>query len=153
MPQIEDNFAPVGRHLPSLIVAIAGGVALRLLTGAGLITNWSFAIGLIVWTLAVVPNLPGLLTGEASPRQRGVALAWLVAAMCIATIPDWGTVLNASGWRLLVAIILIAVGGLSARAALDTTPRTPAESPDLVGIDRDFTPAEIVEAERVVGAL
>lgn len=151
VPQIEEQFAPVGRHLPSLVVAIGGGVALRLLTGAGVISNWSFAIGLIVWTLAVVPNLPGLLGGEATARQRVVAVAWLAVAMGFAAGLDWGTVLNASGWRLLVAIILVAGGGLSARAALDTTPRTPPESPDLMGIDRDFTPAEITRAEQVVG--
>jgi branched-chain amino acid transport system permease protein len=153
VPQIEERFAPVGQHLPSLVVAIAGGVVLRLLTGAGLVSNWSFAIGVIVWTLGVVPNLPSLLSGEVPARQRLVGLAWVVAMMVVAAGVDWGSVLGASGWRLVVAILLIAVGGLSARAALDTTPRISAESPDLVGLDRDFTPAEISEAERYVGAI
>jgi len=153
VPQIEDNFAPVGRHLPSLVVAIAGGVVLRLLTGAGLVSNWSFVIGLAVWTLAVVPNLPGLLGSDAPTRRRLAALGWLAVAVGCAAGIDWGTMLGASGWRLLVGVILIAGGGLGARSILDTTPRIPVESPDLIGLDRDFTPAEIAEAERVVGAV
>jgi branched-chain amino acid transport system permease protein len=152
VPQIEEPFAPVGRHLPSLVVAIAGAVVLRLLTGP-VISNWSFTVGLIVWVLAVVPNLPALLAGEATPARRALVGAGLAAVMVVAAGVDWSTVLNATGWRMLMAVLIVAVAGPTARSALDTTPRTPAESPDLAGIDRDFTPAEIAEVDRVLGAM
>ncbi len=153
VPQIEENFAPVGRHLPSIVIAIAGAVVLRLLTGLGVIGNWSFAVGLAVWVLAVVPNLPALLAGSAELGRRFAVGMGLLGVMGVAAGLDWATLLNASGWRLLMIVVIVAVAGPAARSALDTTVRTPAVSPDLIGIDRPFTPAEILEAERAVGAV
>lgn len=152
VPQIEEPFAPVGRHLPSLVIAIAGAVVLRLLTGP-VLSNWSFTVGLIVWVLAVVPNLPGILSGDVPIARRVTVAVGLAAAMVLAAGVNWGTVLNATGWRLLVAILIIVGAGLTGRSALDATPRTPRESPDMVGIDRDFSPAEIAEVDRVLGGV
>ena len=153
VPQIEETFAPVGRHVPSIVLAIVGAVVLRVLTGLEIISNWSFAVGLAVWVLAVVPNLPALLTGAATTQRRMAVAVGLAGVMVIAAGLDWGTLLNASGWRLLMIVLIVAVAGPTARSALDTTVRTPAISPDLAGIDRAFTPAEILEAERAVGAV
>ena len=77
----------------------------------------------------------------------------LAGVMVIAAGLDWATLLNATGWRLLMIVLIVAVAGPMARAALDTTPRTPTVSPDLIGIDRDFTPAEILEVDRALGAV
>ena len=159
VPDIARNYGAVGRHLPSLVIAIAGGVALRLATGWGWISNWSFAIGLLVWVVAVVPNLPALGGYHdpgvtLAPRQRRVAVGiGLAVVVLIAVGVDWGTALNATGWRILVGMLMAFIAGLGARALCHARPEAARESPDTMGMDRPFSAAELREAERMVGSL
>jgi branched-chain amino acid transport system permease protein len=91
VPQIEQAFAPVSRRWTTLITAIGGGVVLRLAVEAGLLDNWSFAMALVVWVLAVVPNLPALLghppdAPAAVPARRALVGAVLLGAVALAAI-------------------------------------------------------------------
>jgi len=158
VPQIADNYGPVGRHRPSLVVAIAGVVVLRLLTGLGWISNWSFVIGLLAWMVAVVPNLPAL-AGHAEPgstlapaRRRLWVGIGLAVVMVLAAGIDWSTALNATGWRILVALLVAVPAGLGARALCAARPEGIRESPDAIGLDRPFTAAELADADRMVGS-
>lgn len=150
--QVADNFRPVGKHLPSTLIGIAGGIVVWSLVALDVISRWTFVFGLVVWTLAVVPNLPGLLTHPVAPARRGLAAAWLAGGLLLALGIDWSSALDATGARLLTIIILVALVGPTVQRLLDPTPRVTKESPDTVGLDRDFTDLEIDDAERAIGA-
>jgi branched-chain amino acid transport system permease protein len=149
--QIAESFRPVTEDRTSLIIAISGGLALWLLEASGVVTHWGFFGALAVWGLGCVPNLPIVL------RQRGrnlhASLAFAAVGLGIASFLDDIFTSAPTGGRLLITIVLaIGTGVLIQRAA---SPRvlTAKSSPDLLGIDRDFTPEEVTEAEREIGAV
>jgi branched-chain amino acid transport system permease protein len=150
--QVAETFRPVGRHRPSVVIGLVGAVGLWALTTTGAIGNWQFFVALVVWTLGIVPNLPGLIAGEASTRRRGMAGVWLAIGILVAAGVDWSTALPSTGSRLLAVMVLVAGFGVVSQRLLDPTPRVAKSSPDVVGLDREFTDIEIEQAERAVGA-
>jgi ABC-type branched-subunit amino acid transport system permease subunit len=150
--QIADSFRPAGQHRLSIVIGVAAGVGLWALTDLDLINHWQFVVGLVVWTLAVVPNLPALLTGPVTGTPRTLAAVWLAVGVCLAAGVDWSSALPSTGSRILAIIVMVALFGPVAARFLDPAPRVVKESPDTIGIDRPFTDVELEQADRVVGA-
>jgi hypothetical protein len=61
---------------------------------------------------------------------------------------DWSTALDVTGQRLIAIVILVAVIGLGAQRIMESGPRVRADSPDVIGLDRDFSGEEIERAEQ-----
>jgi hypothetical protein len=145
---IGHNYKSLENRWELIAIAGAGGVGLWALCNFGAISRWSFAVGIAVWTLAVVTNLVALAQ-SATPR-RPFAIAALAAGLAVAIIPDWNDIAT-PGWRVLLGFGLCVVSGQLARRLMDATPRVTAESPDAIGLDRPFTPEEIERADRMLG--
>lgn len=149
--QIAEGYRPVTQDRTSLVIAVSGLFALWLLEGLGVVSHWGFVAALAVWVLGCVPNLPVVT------RQRGrnlnTSLGFAAVSLGVGAFFDDVFAFAPTGGRLLAMIVLaIGTGGLIQRSA---SPRvvTARTSPDLVGLDRDFTPEEVTEAERAIGAV
>jgi branched-chain amino acid transport system permease protein len=145
---IGHNYKPLEGRWALIAISGAGGVGLWALCNFDVISRWSFAIGVAVWTLAIVTNLVAL-ADPATPR-RPLGIVALAAGLAVAIVPDWNDIAT-PGWRVLLGFALCVVTGQVARRLMDATPRVAAESPDTIGLDRPFTTEEIERADRILG--
>jgi len=129
-----------------LAVVGAGAFVIWALTAADVLSHWTFVVTGVVWFLAVAPNLP--LVVDSSSARRATAVVYLAAGLVITAAIDWSTALDVTGQRLIAIVILVAVIGLGAQRIMESGPRVRADSPDVIGLDRDFSGEEIEHAER-----
>jgi hypothetical protein len=73
-----------------------------------------------------------------------------VGILLSATI-DWSSALDATGKRLIATILFVALFGVGAQRISESNPRVHVDSPDTIGLSRDFTLDEIDGAERSLG--
>ncbi len=149
---IGDAYRQVGESRPALGCSIAGPIVLWILARSHTITNWTFVGTIIVFTLAVVPLLPVLF----NPIPGGRALltgAWLIAVVVVVGSLDWDTLVSSNGMRLLLMVLAAATAaGLAFPIHGAIPPRTePEPSPDLLGIDRPMSAADVLEADVILG--
>lgn len=147
--QIADTYRVLERRWALIGVAITGAVGLWALTTFDVIDHWQFFIASVVWVLAVTPNLPNLVVAPAA--RRVVAALLLAAGLALALLVSWDTSLDATGKRLIATILLVAFFGVGAQRTLESAPRVHRGSPDVLGLDSDFTLDDIDRAERALG--
>ncbi|MEY4360824.1 MAG: hypothetical protein RL391_130 [Actinomycetota bacterium] len=129
-----------------LAVVGIGGLVIWALTAAEVLSHWTFVVTGVVWFLAVAPNLPTLV--DSSSARRTTAAVYLAFGLVITGGIDWSTALDVTGQRLIAIVILVAVIGLGAQRIMESGPRVRADSPDVIGLDRDFSGEEIERAEQ-----
>lgn len=149
--QIGDAFRGMMQRGRLVGVACAGAFVIWALTTVDALSHWSFFVTMIVWTLAVAPNLPNLASAERG--RRIVAGAWLAVGLGVAGGIDWSTALDATGKRIIVTIGLVALFGVGAQRLTENAPRVHAASPDLAGLGVAFTREEIETAEQKIGVV
>ena len=149
--QIGDAFRPLTQQPRLVTISLTGAVAIWALTTVDAISHWTFFVTMIVWVLAVSPNLPALLAADRG--RRLVAGAWLAIGLAVSAGIDWGTALDATGKRIIVIVGLVALFGVGAQRFTENAPRVHTASPDLAGLDTAFTREEIEVAEQKIGVV
>ena len=147
--QVADNFRVLVGRWMLIGFAGTGAVVLWALSTVGTIDHWQFFVASVVWILAVTPNLPNLLT--ASGARRAIASGWLVVGVALAAIINWDTSLDATGKRLVATGLMVALFGVGAQRLCESAPRVHRASPDVLGLNDDFTLDDIDTAERALG--
>ncbi len=157
-PQMAAGYRAVGESVPSLAVTGIGGIGLWLLTRAGVITKWSFFAALLLFAVAVVPLLPILFAKvtEDGPHPRRAATAiWLALGLAFAALFPWAEQITSNGWRILAILaftiltVRIAIGVLGVIPEAVKKPQV--ASPDELGLDRQLTRADALDAGRMLG--
>jgi hypothetical protein len=116
------------------------------------LNHWQFGFTLIIWTLAVAPNLPALLSHPSS-RRRLIAVAWLVLGVTLCATVNWDQVFANDSWLVLVLVIFIAAFGTGTQRLLEYTRPSGVESPDDIGLRHAFLADEVERIDRSLGVV
>ncbi|NLA35185.1 MAG: hypothetical protein GX868_05795, partial [Actinobacteria bacterium] len=150
--QIGEAYRAVLDRGASLGLTLAGPVIFWVLARSGTITGWGFVAMLVVFFLGVVPLLPVLL----EPIEGGRALpagVVMVGGLAVVGAINWGEMTQSNGLIMMLTLLAaIVVAGVASAVHGKVPRRTEVQpSPDLVGVDRPLTRADVMEAEHVLG--
>jgi branched-chain amino acid transport system permease protein len=150
--QLADRYRPLRDRWGLVVLCVAGGLLAWGLTSWGVLNHWQFGFTLIIWTLAVAPNLPALLSHPSS-RRRLIAVAWLVLGVALCATVNWDQVFANDSWLVLVLVIFIAAFGTGTQRLLEYTRPSGVESPDDIGLRHAFLADEVERIDRSLGVV
>ncbi len=149
--ELSTNFKDVSESNAAVGVGAVGLVGIWALRNGDVIDGWTLLAAVLVFVLAVVPTIPGLLDGGADRARVGRALAWGALMTILTLLVSWGTAIESNGVRFMAILAVVTVSALVSRALLGLVVLSTEPSPDLVGVDRPLTRSDLIDAERALG--